>query len=214
MINIIRLLIIVCTASTSFAATGSNLGQYATNFSPAVLTGQVTDRTGSPVSGATVSTIAGHSTTTDVTGNYTLPIDAPGIYTVMAASGAETATNTVEVSLGTTTALNIMLAAAIPTLPQWGMLLLTLALLTLATWHLAGQSVLVGSSVAGLAVLIPARPHWLPSLLLGQVVAASGLLIYAFTGKPLLSHDGLGTFLAGLLIGVMIETVRRNQELI
>ena len=178
LINTIGLLIILLTATPALAATGSNLGQYGTNFSPAVLTGQVTDSAGTPISGAIVSTIAGHSTTTDANGNYTLALDAPGIYVVTSASGTGAATNTVEVSLGTTTALNLMLPAAIPTLPQWGLLLLTLALLTLATWHLAGQRVLVSSSVSGPAGLIPARPRWLTSLLLGQVVAAIGLLIY------------------------------------
>ncbi|MBI4588119.1 MAG: choice-of-anchor D domain-containing protein [Candidatus Rokubacteria bacterium] len=96
-------------SSLAFAGHGSNLGSYGTNFSPAVLTGQVTSA-GSPVAGARVSTIAGHSTATDATGNYTLHLDAPGIYTVTAQTATKTATGTVEVSLGQTFTLDLALA--------------------------------------------------------------------------------------------------------
>jgi hypothetical protein len=213
LINITRLLFILCTASPSFAATGSNLGQYATNFSPAVLTGQVTDSTGNPVNGATVSTVAGHSTMTNAGGHYTLNIGAPGIYTVTAASGAATATNTTEVSLGTTTTLNPIFSVTIPTLPQWRILLLTLALLTLATWQLAGQHGLASSSPSGFSLPLSPQSRWPSSLLLGQIVATAGLLVYAMAGGQFVGHDGLGTFMAGLLLGSMIEAVRRHRDL-
>jgi hypothetical protein len=107
----ILLLFVFITLLThpAFAGIGSNLGDYGTNFSPAVLSGQVTDGNGNPISGATVSTIAGHTTTTDANGNYTLYLDAPGIYTVTAQHDTNTATKTGEVFLGTTTTLNFQL---------------------------------------------------------------------------------------------------------
>ncbi len=97
----------VLLSCSGFAQRGSNLGGYARNFVPANLSGQVTDGSGNPVSGALVSTIAGHFTTTDISGNYTLFLDAPGFYTVSAKSGTSVATDTVEVSLGLSTTLNI-----------------------------------------------------------------------------------------------------------
>jgi len=95
------------------AGVRSNLGSYGTHFSPAVLTGQVTDSSGSPVSGATVSTVAGHSTTTDSNGNYTLFLDAGGIYTVTATSGSQSSTQQVEVTPGTATTLNFQPGAGV-----------------------------------------------------------------------------------------------------
>lgn len=65
---------------------------------------------GSPVAGAQVSTIAGHSTATDATGHYTLHLDAPGIYQVTAQTATQTATGTVEVFLGQTSTLDLALA--------------------------------------------------------------------------------------------------------
>jgi hypothetical protein len=91
--------LLLLVATLAFAGTGSNLGSYGTNFAPAVLTGQAT-KAGAPVAGATVSTIAGHTTTTDAQGTYTLYLDAPGIYTVTASKGTDTVTQQTEVALG------------------------------------------------------------------------------------------------------------------
>ncbi|MFQ5859166.1 MAG: carboxypeptidase-like regulatory domain-containing protein [Anaerolineae bacterium] len=104
--NAFLLLLLTLAAALVLARGGSNLGSYATHFSPATLTGQVTSG-GSPVAGARVSTTAGHFTTTDVNGDYTLYLDAPGIYTVTAKNGLETSTQPVEVFLGTTSNLDL-----------------------------------------------------------------------------------------------------------
>jgi hypothetical protein len=98
----------------------------------------------------------------------------------------------------------------IPTLPQCGLLLLTLSLLTLATWQLVGQPAGIGRAGTGAAVLVSASPDWLSSLLLGQGVAIIGLLLSALF-SPLVPHDGVGTLVAGLLLGVMIEAYHRSQ---
>jgi hypothetical protein len=98
--------------SIVLARLGSNLGDYGTNFSPAVLTGQVTDAGGNAVSGALVSTVAGHSTASDTSGNYTLSLDAPGIYTVTATKDTGSATGQPEVSLGSITTLNHQLGTS------------------------------------------------------------------------------------------------------
>lgn len=104
--GMVNILISVLIAFPAFAAGGSNLGEYGKNFKPAVLTGKVTFD-GTPVAGARVSTVAGHSTKTDANGDYTLRIDAPGGYSVKVKSGARTETRTTEVVLGQTTVLNI-----------------------------------------------------------------------------------------------------------
>ena len=84
--------VIGLSASHAYAGTGSNQGVYGTNFLPATLTGQVTS-SGVPIASATVSTIAGHLTNTDGSGNYTLHLNAPGIYSVTAQSGLESASD-------------------------------------------------------------------------------------------------------------------------
>ena len=91
----------------AMAASGSNLGDYATHYVPAVLNGQVKDTTGTVVEGAMVSTITGHFTVTDADGNYTLTIDSPGIYSVKAYKDSviDVALDK-EVFLGQTTTLN------------------------------------------------------------------------------------------------------------
>ena len=101
----------------------------------------------------------------------------------------------------------------IPTLPQWGMILLSLSLLTFATWQLAGRPVVVGAGASGLGAAGTTRPPWLPSLLLGQGIATLGLLWYAVLVGPLVPQDGVGTFLSGLLLGVMVECYRRSRRL-
>ena len=95
----------------------------------------------------------------------------------------------------TATVTVTVLAPGIPTLPQWGLLLLTLSLLTLATWQLVGQPARPGQTSTGAAALLPASSHWPSSLLLGQGVAAAGLLLYALF-SPLVAHDGVGVLLA------------------
>ena len=101
---------------------------------------------------------------------------------------------------------------SVPTLPQWSMILLTLCLLTAATWQLAGQRVLFGVGTAGGTVFLPDRGHWLSSLLLGQGVAAFALFLYGVLVGPLVAHDGVGAVLSGLLIGVMIGCYRRERS--
>ena len=103
-------------------------GTYTTNFSPAIVTGQIKDE-GTPVSGASVSTKAGHSTTTDGSGNYTIPLNAPGIYTLTAQSGPNNGTDTVEAFAGTSAVLNLAIGppptpTPIPGLTNLGLFLL------------------------------------------------------------------------------------------
>ena len=123
------LLLAVVTTLVAVASTGSNQATYGTNFAPAELTGQVTSD-GSPVVGASIHTIAGHLTTTDGSGNYTLFLDAPGIYTVTAESGIESVGDTVEVTMGAAFNLNLALGTLpaptptptpIPGVTQWGL---------------------------------------------------------------------------------------------
>ena len=91
------------------------------------------------------------------------------------------------------------------------MILLTLALLTTATWQLAGRPVMLGVGARGTVVIQPTRRRWLTSLLLGQCIATLGLGLYALLQGPLVPHDGVGAFLSGLLIGVMVECYRRSR---
>ena len=48
-------------------------------------------------------------------------------------------------------------------------------------------------------------------MLLGQVAATIGLGFYAVLVGPLVAHDEIGTFLAGLLLAVIIEAYRRTR---
>ena len=62
----------------------------------------------------------------------------------------------------------------VPTLSEWGMILLVLLLLTLGTWELAGRPALVGvTTVEGVAVRIPSR-RALYSALVEQGMAGLG----------------------------------------
>ena len=103
-------------------------------------------------------------------------------------------------------------AVAIPTLPQWGMILLTLSLMTMATWQLAGRPIAVGSGPRSMGMPPPGHQQWLTSLLLGQGIATLGLGVYALLVGPLVPHDGVGAFLSGLLISVMVECYRRSAS--
>jgi hypothetical protein len=79
------------------------------------LAGKVTDRSGNPISGATIALSGGTiptqiSVTTNTTGSYTPPAISVGSYTVTAsAAGMMTSTATATINQGTTTTLNIQL---------------------------------------------------------------------------------------------------------
>ena len=136
----------------------------------------------------------------------------PGEFTVVNGAGStapitvNTPSGPVVVPPGGNTV--VVVPTPIPTLPQWGMILLTLSSLTLATWQLAGQRVVVGATEAAPPA---AESQWLRSLLLGQGLATLSLVLYAVLVGPLVPHDGLGAFLAGLLLGVMVEGYRRSR---
>ncbi|MDX6695391.1 MAG: hypothetical protein QOF02_2994 [Blastocatellia bacterium] len=87
-----------------------NLGSPCTAFPKGTISGTVTNcNTGLPVAGATVQTSDGFFTTTDASGNYTLPKMTPTSYTVSATkAGFSTATaNSVVVTNGNTTTTNL-----------------------------------------------------------------------------------------------------------
>ena len=128
-----------------------------------------------------------------------------------AVADKDTGQGTITLAAGGTVACTFTNVLGIPTLPQWGMMLLTLSLLSLATWQLAGQAVGVGAGANGAGALLSPRSHWLTSLLLGQGVVTLGLGLYAFLIGPLVPHDGLGAFLAGVLLSVMVEGYRRTR---
>ena len=58
---------------------------------------------------------------------------------------------------------------------------------------------------------IPTLPQWLASLLLGQCLVSLGLLVYALLIRPLVPHDAIGGFLAGILTDVTLEGYRRSR---
>ena len=82
----------------------------------------------------------------------------------------------------------------IPTLPEWGVILLTLSLLAIATWQLAAVPAMT-TGVSGTAMV--SGGSWLTSMLLGQVAATIGLGYYTVLVGPPVAHDEIGTFLAG-----------------
>jgi hypothetical protein len=141
-------LLLSSVASQALAGTGSNQGSYAINFSPAVVTGQITN-SGSPVAGATITTVAGHTATANGSGVYTLQLDAPGIYTVTAKSGGDSATDTVTAVFGTSATLNMALSGAaaptptptpvpVPGISSFGLIALAallLAAMVLTAWR-------------------------------------------------------------------------------
>jgi hypothetical protein len=100
----------------------------------------------------------------------------------------------------------------VPTLFEWGMILLALSLLTVGTWQVTGRPALLGvATPAGSALLlIPARPL-LRSVLVGQLGAGLGLVLYGWGIAPVAAHDVLGAVLSGLLLGAMLECSRRGQ---
>ena len=88
------------------------------------------------------------------------------------------------------------------------MILLTLSVLAIATWQLAGVPATAGGAMTPVSI---ARGTWITSALLGQGTATAGLGLYAVLIGPLVAHDGVGAFLAGLLIAVIIEGYRRAR---
>jgi IPTL-CTERM motif len=103
-------------------------------------------------------------------------------------------------------------SAPIPTLSEWGMILLALSLLTLGTWQVTGRPALLGvaPTATGAMLLIPSR-QLLRSVFVGQMVAGMGLVLYGRGIEPVAAHDVLGAVLAGMLLGAMIECYRRGQ---
>ena len=67
----------------------------------------------------------------------------------------------------------------VPTLSEWGMILLALSLLTLGTWQVTGRPALLGvvPTAGGALLFIPAQPL-LRSVLVGELVAGIGLMLY------------------------------------
>ena len=97
-------------------------------------------------------------------------------------------------------------APGIPTLPQWGILLLTLSLLATANWQLAAVPEMA-TGVSGTVMV--SGGSWLTSMLLGQVAATVGFGFCTVRVSPLVAHDGIGAFLAGVLLAAIIEGYRR-----
>ena len=125
----------------------------------------------------------------------------------------DTLTNTVlaTVLVGTgPTAFGLFIGPGImtpvPTLSQWGMILLALSLLTLGTSHL-GRPALLGVATPTGAVVWAPSSHLLRSMLVGQAVAGMGLLLYARLIEPVAAHDVIGAVLSGVLLGVLTRVL-------
>lgn len=185
-----------------FAETASNQGAYGTNFPTATLTGKVTYGA-FPISGAAVSTGAGHLTTSDGNSNYALHIGSPGIYSVTAQLGAQTAADTVEVFLGSQSIVDLDVAApgapTVPGLGDLGLLILALLLVAAFWWALRWR----GRLAVGLGIL------------LATVVVASpfpGRDVSAVTGPGYqgLSYIERGTLEAGTPGGLRVNTFSGN----
>jgi len=85
--------LVFAVAATTCAQTGSNLGRYGMHFTPAVVSGKVTNASSVPVAAADVTTTHGHRTVTGMNGEYALYLDAPGLYTLTASKGVSVSTN-------------------------------------------------------------------------------------------------------------------------
>jgi hypothetical protein len=100
----------------------------------------------------------------------------------------------------------------IPTLSEWGTILLVLSLLTVGTWQLAGRPALFHVAIAGGFVLCAPSRRLLDCVVVGQIVAAVGLGLYASLIKPLAPQDPIGAVLAGTVLGLLLECSRRGRE--
>ena len=59
------------------------------------------------------------------------------------------------------------------------------------------------------AVVSAMESQWLSSPFLGRCSATLGLVLYAVLVGPLVPLDGVGAFLSGLLLAVMLDGYRR-----
>ena len=98
----------------------------------------------------------------------------------------------------------------VPTLSEWGMILLSFSLVVLAVWRLSGRPPLVRAATPGGARIL--SRHLLTSVLIGQGIAGLGLAVYGTWLGPLVPHDVIGGVLAGILLGVSMECVRCDRE--
>lgn len=99
----------------------------------------------------------------------------------------------------------------IPSLPEWGLMLLTLSLLTVASWQLLGPPVRVSGGMTMGTLLHLAPLLLMSSVLLGQGISVLGLVLYWALVGPLSPHDGLGAIVSGLLIATMILLYRSER---
>jgi IPTL-CTERM motif len=105
-----------------------------------------------------------------------------------------------------------LFAGPVPTLSEWGMILLVLSLLALGTWQLAGRPHLLHVATAGGLVLWAPPRRLLDFVLAGQIVAALGLGLYAWLIKPVVPQDLVGAMLSGVVLGILLECYRRGRE--
>ena len=175
-----------------------------TNQSQTCMSGMLSATPGSNMLSYSGGSVAGGTSCTisvDVTSNTAgMHVNTSSLLTFNMSGMAGPATDTLTVN-----------AMGIPTVPQWGVLLLTLSLLAMATWQLAGRPIAVIGGSSDTLSSLPTHSQWLTSILIGQVIATLGLGVYALLIGPLVPHDGVGAFLAGLLIGVMVECYRRSS---
>jgi hypothetical protein len=126
--------------------------------------------------------------------------------------GCELRVDTTFASSATVT-VSLEQAGPVPTLPQWGMILMVLSLLALGTWDLTGRPALLAASATGGAMILVSPYHLLSSLVVGQAIAGLGLLLYGVLVSPLVTHDAVGGFVAGMLLGLTVEFYRRSRSL-
>jgi YVTN family beta-propeller protein len=131
----------------------------------------------------------------------------------------DTATNTVVATVPVgrgPAALGLFIGPGIvtpvPTLSQWGMVLLALSLLTLATWQLAGRPTLLRAATSSGLVMWAPSTNLIRSVFVGQVVAGLGLVLYGRLIEALAAHDVIGAVLSGVIIGVLLECYRQGRN--
>ena len=148
--------------------------------------------------------------TPDGTTVYVANFDANSVSVISTTTNAVTATITgINGPFFSARLLGPRLASVgIPTLPEWGILLLTLSLLATANWQLAAVPEMA-TGVSGTVMV--SGGSWLTSMLLGQVAATVGFGFCTVRVSPLVAHDGIGAFVAGMLLAVSIEGYRRTR---